>query len=186
MDKTLIDGIDVSEWQQVIDWKKAAADGVRFAMLRAAHGTKRDACFERNISGAINAGVAVGVYCCSYASTPQGVAEEAEFLLEAIEPYREYITCPVAFDAEQDKQYRLGRQKVTELILTFCGKVKEAGYVPMNYTNCNWLNSVIDKDALADGGIDTWVSWPKSAASFTDKPEDGATKHEHTLESLAG
>lgn len=102
-------------------------------------------------------------------------------MLEAIEPYREYISYPVAFDAEQDKQYKLGKPKVTELILTFCGKIKEAGYVPMNYTNCNWLNNVIDKDVLADSGIDTWVSWPKSAASFADKSENGVTKHEHTM-----
>ena len=181
MEEIVIYGIDVSEWQQEIDWKKVTADGVQFAMLRATHGTKKDACFEQNISGAINAGIAVGVYCCSYATTPQGVAEEAAFLLETIEPYREYIAYPVAFDAEQDKQYQLGRAKVTELILTFCGKVKDAGYVPMNYTNCNWLNNVIDKPALAEAGIDTWVSWPKNVTGFADKPEDGVTKHEHTM-----
>ncbi len=181
MSEILIYGIDVSEWQMEINWKKVAADGVQFAVLRATHGTKKDACFEQNISDAINAGVAVGVYCCSYATTPQGVLDEAAFLLDTIAPYREYITYPVAFDAEQDKQYKLGKTKVTELILTFCGKVKEAGYAPMNYTNCAWLNNVIDKPALVEAKIDTWVAWPQNVKSFADKPTDGVTKHEHTM-----
>ena len=42
-------------------------------------------------------------------------------------------------------------------------------------------DSVIDKPALAEAGIDTWVSWPKNVTGFADKPEDGVTKHEHTM-----
>lgn len=49
-----------------------------------------------------------------------------------------YIAYPVAFDAEQDRQYRLGRgARSRELILTYSGKVEEAGYIPMTYTNCS-------------------------------------------------
>lgn len=181
MSEILKKGVDVSEWQREIDWPKVAAAGVEFAMIRATHGLKRDAYFDRNIKGALAAGINVGVYCCSYATTKAGVEAEAGYFLGTIADYAGDITYPAAFDAEQTGQFNLGKQKVTELILTFCKAVETAGFVPVNYTNCNWLNNVIDKPAVANTGIDTWVSWPKAVKSFADKPADGVTKHEHTM-----
>ena len=181
MSEILKKGVDVSEWQREIDWPKVAAAGVEFAMIRATHGLKGDAYFDRNIKGALAAGINVGVYCCSYATTKAGVEAEAGYFLGTIAEYADDITYPAAFDAEQASQFNLGKSKVTELILTFCKAVENAGYIPVNYTNCNWLNNVIDKPALANAGIDTWVSWPKNVKSFADKPEDAVTKHEHTM-----
>lgn len=174
-------GIDISEWQGAIDWKKVASDGVEFVMIRATHGKKTDVYFERNIKGALENNIVVGVYCCSYATTVDGVKAEAEYFLKTIEPYKNDILFPAAFDAEQDKQYKLGKAKVTELILTFCKAVEEAGYTPVNYTNCSWLNNVIDKPKVEAAGIDTWVSWPKSVKRFEQCPVDGVTKHPHTM-----
>ena len=181
MTRTMRYGIDVSEWQKEIDWPKAAASGVEFAMIRATHGQKQDACFERNIRGALAAGVDVGVYCCSYAADAAGVRAEAAIFLQTILPFRVEITYPAAFDAEQPRQFALGKERVTQLMLTFCEAVTAAGYIPLVYTNCNWLNSVVDKPALADAGIDLWVAWPRPAAGFADLPEDGVTKHPHTM-----
>lgn len=174
-------GIDVSEWQGVIDWQKVAEDGVEFAMIRATHGLKKDVFFESNIKNAANVGIAVGVYCCSYATTIDRLLEETDFFLDAIRPYANDISFPAAFDAEQSSQFKLGKKMVTEMILTFCDKVADAGYIPVNYTNSNWLNNVIDKPALADAGIDVWVSWPKKVTNFENIPVDGVTKHEHTM-----
>ena len=163
MTRTMRYGIDVSEWQKEIDWPKAAASGVEFAMIRATHGQKQDACFERNIRGALAAGVDVGVYCCSYAADAAEVRAEAALFLQTILPFREEITYPAAFDAEQPRQFALGKERVTQLMLTFCEAVTAAGYIPLVYTNCNWLNSVVDKPALADAGLDLWVAWPRPA-----------------------
>ena len=174
-------GIDVSEWQGVIDWQAVAESGVEFAMIRATHGRTGDAYFTQNMEGALAAGLSVGVYCCSYATTVGGVLAEAAYFLETISPYREEITFPAAIDAEQEMQYRLGKSAVTDLLTAFCEAVTEAGYLPMVYTNCNWLNHVIDKAALADAGIDIWVSWPKKVTSFADLPQDEVTKHDHTM-----
>lgn len=174
-------GIDVSEWQHEIDWNKVAAAGVEFAMIRATHGLKKDVFFESNIKNALDAGVLVGVYCCSYATTVDRVLEEADYFLGAIRPYANDISFPAAFDAEQPNQYKLGKKAVTEMILAFCNKVAAAGYIPVNYTNANWLNNVIDKPLLSNAGIDTWVAWPKKVTNFDNIPVDGVTKHEHTM-----
>lgn len=70
-------GIDVSEHNGTIDWQKAKAAGVDFAILRIGWGTygergagglsSTDAMFARNLAGARAAGVKVGVYLYSYA-----------------------------------------------------------------------------------------------------------------------
>ena len=174
-------GIDVSEFQGEIDWAMVAKSGVQFVMIRATHGQKLDAMFQKHIEGAIEAGLEIGVYHCSYAKAPEDVEKDAGLFLDTIEPYRKYITYPVAFDAEQESQFRLGKEAVTNLILTFCRAVIAAGYEPVNYSNCNWLNNVIDKEALEEEGIDTWVSWPRAVRGFDPLPEDKVTKHPHTM-----
>lgn len=174
-------GIDVSEWQHTIDWERAADDGVEFAMIRASHGLREDESFRKNIEGALDAGISVGVYHCAYASEAENFAAEVSFFLETIRPYREEITYPVAIDMEQNAQYRQGKSAVTALILSFADRATQNGYIPMCYTNCNWLNSVIDKSALAEAGVDVWVSWPRGSRRLEDLPEDGVTKHAHTM-----
>ena len=174
-------GIDVSEWQGEINWKKVAESGIDFAMIRATHGLKRDVYFERNIRGASEAGIAVGVYCCSYALDEESIEAEAAYFVATIKPWKQLITYPAVLDAESDKQFQLGRKTVTAMMLKFCEMVEDGGYVPMVYTNSNWLNNVIDKNALANEGIDIWVSWPKNVTTFEEKGADGVTKHEHTM-----
>ena len=56
-------GIDVSKHNGAIDWKKVASEGVKFAIIRAGYGKyeeQKDACFEANITGALENGIAVG------------------------------------------------------------------------------------------------------------------------------
>ncbi|MEW9837576.1 GH25 family lysozyme [Mesorhizobium sp. ZMM04-4] len=56
-------GIDVSNHQGVIDWKRVAADDVSFAIIKATEGGDWvDRSFSRNMAGAKEAGLAVGAY----------------------------------------------------------------------------------------------------------------------------
>ena len=61
-------GIDVSEHQKAIDWELAATQGIDFAMIRAGYrgysqgGLYTDEFFERNMLGALDNGIDVGVY----------------------------------------------------------------------------------------------------------------------------
>ena len=57
-------GIDVSSLQGVIDWRKVAAAGIDFAIIRCVRETGAvDDRFEINVSGAAEAGLIVGAYC---------------------------------------------------------------------------------------------------------------------------
>lgn len=56
-------GIDVSNHQGVIDWKRVAADDISFAVIKATEGGDWvDKSFARNVAGAKEAGLAVGAY----------------------------------------------------------------------------------------------------------------------------
>ena len=140
-DYECLSGIDVSEFQYDIDWQRAAADGVDFAIIRSGYrgytaGTiKEDPYFRQNIRGAMAAGVSVGVYFFSQATTVGEAKEEAEFVLGQIAGYE--ITMPVVYDleilAENYRTYNMSRRSIYKCARAFCEAVRAAGYEPMIY-----------------------------------------------------
>lgn len=137
-------GIDVSSFQRAINWQRVADDGVEFAIIRMGlrgFGNGRlvvDEYFERNMRGALDAGLDVGVYFFTAAIDEAEAVEEAEFLLEAMEPYG--IRCTVVIDIEDvnnsDARINgLTAAQRTDICIAFCERIKEAGYTPMIYGN---------------------------------------------------
>ena len=60
-------GVDVSHWQGVMDWDKAKAKGVQFAIIKAAEGTTwRDDQFNRNVWECKRLGIKWGAYFYFY------------------------------------------------------------------------------------------------------------------------
>lgn len=56
-------GIDVSRYQELIDWQKVKKSGVRFAIIKASEGEGYiDPMFEENLRGAVEAGILPGSY----------------------------------------------------------------------------------------------------------------------------
>ena len=148
-------GIDVSSHNGAISWKAVAESGVHFAMLRAMVGRSRDTTFAANATYAAKNGVAVGAYLYSSARSVEAAVSEARALIAMLEPLREKITFPVAYDIEEESQTALGRKKLTAMAAAFCRVVSEAGYQPMLYTNPNWLINYIDAVAV---GVPVWLA----------------------------
>jgi len=142
-----ITGIDVSHWQNDIDWAQVKASGVEFAMIRLGYrgyeqgGLNLDTYAIVNLEGAIAAGLDVGVYFFSQALTPEEAEEEANYTIEHLEPYREYITMPVVFDWEHVSSAgaRTANMRdpdiLTQCTLAFLQTVEASGYRPMVYFN---------------------------------------------------
>ena len=100
-------GIDVSKHNGAIDWKKVASEGVKFAMIRAGYGKyeeQKDACFEANITGALENGIAVGAYWFCYALDAGDALLEAQVCDKILAPYRDKLTYPVFYDFEYDTE----------------------------------------------------------------------------------
>ena len=58
--------------------------------------------FEYNIKNALEAGLDVGVYFFSQATSPEEAKEEAEYVIDVLKDYE--ITYPVVFDLEVIRQ----------------------------------------------------------------------------------
>ena len=168
-DYDVLRGVDVSEHQLDIDWKQVAASGVDYAYIRVGWrgytegGLFEDAYFERNIQGALDAGLHVGVYMFSQAVTVQEAIEEADFVLERIGKYN--VTLPVVFDwekieAAEARSHGLTMELRTDCARAFCETVKGAGYVPCVYFNRNLGYYGYDLTRLTD--YEFWFSLPES------------------------
>ena len=168
-DYDVLRGVDVSEHQLDIDWKQVAAFGVDYAYIRVGWrgytegGLFEDVYFERNIQGALDAGLHVGVYMFSQAVTVQEAIEEADFVLERIGKYN--VTLPVVFDwekidAAEARSHGLTMELRTDCARAFCETVKSAGYVPCVYFNRNLGYYGYDLTRLTD--YEFWFSLPES------------------------
>ena len=95
----IFEGVDVSVYQGNIDWNKAKADGIEFAIMRAGYGkyvSQKDKYFDQNMKNAKAAGLPCGVYWFSYALTPEDAIKEADACYEVIKNYK--LEYPVSFD----------------------------------------------------------------------------------------
>ena len=102
-----LQGIDVSDHQGDIDWKKVAGAGYEFVFTRLGfrgygeEGTLNED--ERAIEylrGAENAGLQVGAYFFSQAVSEEEAEEEAEFAAEIIERSGVKLDLPLVYDPE--------------------------------------------------------------------------------------
>lgn len=140
----MIHGIDVSQWQGDIDFKKIKADGIDFVIIRAGIGRysyQKDPYFEANYKNAKAAGLKVGAYWYSYAMNANEARLEAVACTECIKDKQfEY---PIFFDLEEPKQFALGRNVCDSLVTTFCTALEEAGYFAGLYISRSPLQNYI-------------------------------------------
>lgn len=148
-------GIDVSVWQGNIDWNKVKADGIEFAIIRSGWGWQgdgeMDTYFHQNIKNAKNAGIKVGVYHYSYASSVKNARQEAKYCLEIVKSVGIPLDLPIYFDIE-DKSIsnRHDKETRTNMCIAFCTEIENAGYWAGVYANLNWYNNYLSKEKLAN------------------------------------
>ncbi len=160
-------GVDISKHNGQVNFNSIKAAGVDYVMLRlGARGYSTgqlslDDNFVENMEAAIEAGLDIGVYFYSQAISQDEVMQEANFVIQNLEPYRAHITYPVAFDMEKVANDTaridgLSRDDKTAIAATFLSGMQAAGYIPMVYGNKEWLIKNIDLAKLQD--YDVWLS----------------------------
>ena len=165
-----ITAIDVSAYQEDIDWQKVADSGVEMAMIRAAFRgwgqagvIKVDEYVHKNLQGADEVGLTVGVYFFSQATSIEEVDEEIDILLDIIKDHN--ITGYVVFDweyvSEEARTANVDARTLTDCSLHFCKRVEEAGYVPMVYFNTYQGINLLELEELK--AYDFWL------ARYTDR-----------------
>ena len=178
--QNIYNGIDVSRYQGDIDWVKAKADGVDYAFIRAGYrgsslGTlTTDPKFQDNVTGAIAAGVKVGLYFYTEAINTAEAKEEAEYCIELAKDYD--ITLPIAYDIEySNKSGRMVRAKLSKTAATnnckaFCDAIEAAGYTAAVYSSKSFLTSTIDGAAL-EKSYKIWLANYTSKTTYEGKYE---------------
>ncbi len=168
-----LEGVDVSEFNGDIDWEKVAAAGVDFAMIRIGGRNYGDGELYsdtkaiENIEEAKAAGISVGVYFFSQATTDAEAMEEANYVIELLDG--EKLDFPVAYDWEivKDDDARtddVSSDQATSNARVFCDTISAAGYTPMIYSPSQELYFKYDLQQLTD--IDIWYCEYADVPSF--------------------
>lgn len=153
-------GIDVSKWQEEIDWEKVKNSGVEFAIIRVGYQTEYDGeyvvdpYFIQNIEGAKAVGLPVGIYFYSYAKTVEQATEQAEWVTEQLSDYE--IDLPIAFDWESWTSFNttgMSFYTINKVANTFLNKITDNGYKAMLYGSESYL-----KDIWYPSKYDTWLA----------------------------
>lgn len=149
-------GIDVSKYQEVIDWDKVREAGIKFAIIRLGYrgsssgALVEDPYYRQNIQGALNAGIKVGVYFFTQAVNEVEAVEEASMAISLLEGYN--ITYPVFIDTEgaggNGRADHIGVEARTAVCRAFCETIENAGLTGGIYASKNWYNNNLQMQEL--------------------------------------
>ncbi|MCH5258116.1 MAG: hypothetical protein J1F18_00120 [Lachnospiraceae bacterium] len=163
-------GIDVSKWNKDIDWEKVKEAGIEFAIIRCGYrgasggALVLDPMYEKNIEGAIEAGIPVGVYFFTQAIDEVEAIEEASMVIRLIEDYD--VDYPVFLDSESaggdGRADKLDAEERLRYHKAFLETIASAGYETGVYASKNWFNDRLDVTQLSQYKI--WL------AEYADAP----------------
>lgn len=170
-DNTMI-GIDVSYWQQNIDYKKVKAAGCEFVIIRIGVNSDIDktidvdSFYEKNIKSAKEAGLKVGVYVYTSAIDNETAKKHADWVVKVLNG--EKLDFPIAFDWEnwsKFRSYKISMYDLTSSFISFKNEVEKYGYSAMLYSSLNYL----EKIWMFNDEYDVWLAHYTSKTNYEGK-----------------
>lgn len=176
--------VDVSRYQGLIDWAQVAAAGYKGAMLKTvstnrklskrADGLYIDPTFETNYRNARAAGLDVGVYYYTYATSEAMADAELALLRQAV--YGKELTLPVAVDME-DAMLTVHKPKdLTNLAAYHLEQIEKMGFFAQLYTYTSYANRFLEMERLAG----RWDIWLADYTGKTPKVDFHYCAHQHS------
>ncbi|MCR4589734.1 MAG: glycoside hydrolase family 25 protein [Lachnospiraceae bacterium] len=155
-------GIDVSKYNKDIDWAKVKDAGIEYAIIRMGYrgsstgALVEDPYYERNVKGAKDAGLKIGVYFFTQALNETEAIEEASMVESLITA--EELTLPVFLDVESagGRGDLIDPVQRTANIKAFIETLENAGYKAGLYANKTWLNKKMNAGELSEYPI--WLA----------------------------
>lgn len=172
---------DISAHQGIVSMKDIRESGHKNVWLRAGYGKNNvDQKYIPNAQACSNLVMSVGIYWFSYAYTVDMAKAEASYAVAQAAKF--WKKCPIAFDFEYDSVnyarkngVNITKNLATDMAITFLTKVAECGYVPILYTNNDYLNNYFDIKKIQEevGTVYIWYArytsiLPESAAKIAD------------------
>ena len=168
-------GIDISKYQAGIDLNNIKNNGYDFVIIRAGYtgwgdgdSMAIDPSFEDSYSRAKSAGLGVGAYYFTIATSYKEGVDEANWLYNNCLKGKQF-DYPIYIDVEDDtggKQYlrKAGKDATTQGIKGFCETMEKLGYyVGIYASDISGFKDMMNIDELKD--YDKWV------ARYGKKPE---------------
>lgn len=175
--------IDVSRYQGAIDWAQVAAAGYKGAMLKTvstnhkiskrADGLYIDPTFETNYRNAKAAGLDVGVYYYTYATSEAMADAELALVRQAV--YGKELTLPVAVDVEENKLKPMSTLDLTNLTAYALEQVERMGFYAQLYTYTGYKYE-LDMARLSS----RWDVWLADYTGKTPNVTFNYNAHQHT------
>lgn len=175
--------IDVSRYQGAIDWEQVAAAGYKGAMLKTvstnrklskrADGLYIDPTFEDNYRSAKAAGLDVGVYYYTYATSEAMADAELALVRQAV--YGKELTLPVAVDVEENELKPMSTIDLTNLTAYALEQVEKMGFYAQLYTYTGYKYE-LDMARLSS----RWDVWLADYTGKTPKVDFKYNAHQHT------
>ena len=169
----VLTGIDAARYQGEIDWERVRESGRSFAFLRIGYrgyGSEGllnpDDNFEANYLGAAEAGLDVGVYLFSQATSEAEARAEAQYILTLLDGRP--LGLPVVMDYEiatdaggghLGRLYEAGLsgEDYARICLAFCAEIEANGYTAAVYAGQSMLKDGVGA-ALDAAGYPVWLA----------------------------
>ena len=175
--------IDVSRYQGLIDWAQVAAAGYKGAMLKTvstnrefskrSDGLYIDPTFETNYRNARAAGLDVGVYYYTYATSEAMADAELALLRQAV--YGKEFSLPVCVDVEENKLKQLSTLDLSNLTAYALEQVEKMGFYAQLYTYTGYKYE-LDMARLSS----RWDVWLADYTGETPNVTFNYNAHQHT------
>lgn len=178
-EENLYEGIDVSGWQETIDYAQVKQAGIEIVYMKTSEGSNFiDPYFEQNYTNAKANGLKVGFYHYVTAKSTEEAIQEANFFSSVIAG--KSPDCRLAMDFESFGN--LSSEQINEIGLTFLKTVENITKKEMVvYSNTNdatvifsgeitsyplWIAQYGEPEPTPNGNWSTWIGW-----QYTDQGE---------------
>jgi lysozyme len=168
-----VHGIDVSRWQNTIDWGAVRAAGTRFVFIKATEGGDHiDPRFVANWHGARAAGIPTGAYHFVFWCRP--AHEQMDWFVQHIPAANDHLALPPVLDLEWNTSSRTCPRKVPREVALEKARVMlraleaHTGKIPVIYTDITFHREVLE----GEREFDRYPFWLRSVAA---RPEERYT-----------
>ena len=184
-------GIDVSKYQGQVDWEKAQANGVEFALIRCGFGSEwngegdyaqDDEYWEYNADECTRLGIPFGTYLYSYATTEEQARLEGDHVARLLglkapdheglkdytsKPYQ--LSLPVYYDLEDPDITGLFPDEMAALTAAFFDQLESYGYTGEQgiYASLNWTRARLTDPAFDAWRDNFWIARFNSTLGYT-------------------
>ena len=140
-------GIDISRWQEDVDFERVKAAGCEFVYMRIGGYDDgelyTDRYYRNNIAGARAAGLKIGIYWHAEECNAQEVKNSVAYLLEVLDG--EQLDFPIAYDWEDFRHfenYGMNFYDLSDNLDVFAEEIEKGGYEACLYNSKYYLETI--------------------------------------------